>query len=230
MDGPVASEIEHWKAYYRRQRARLSRPEALMILGAILVPWLREGRDASELSLALAETGITATSALELVAVIRSFVSNPPDERLIDGLSATEILGDRRATEPDPAAWVVRQCHAAGKPLRKIGRSTYVTPSGRTAHLRTSKRHTRGRGEASYWFGLAEEVWGDGDLFVFACAHDFALIVPSSSWRPYREAIPIDGQGRRQATLWRTDAGGIELRVGGLRVDVRDSRDRFDLL
>ena len=126
--------------------------------------------------------------------------------------------------------WFVQQCEAAGKPLRKIGRGTYMTPSGRTAHLRTSKRHSRGREESSYWFGLAESVWGDGDLFLLACASDFALIVPSWSWRPYREAIPLDQQGRRQPTLWQTDAGGIELRVGRFHVDVSDTINRFELL
>ena len=44
MEGSVGREIEYWKAYYQKQRTRLSRPEVLMILGALLVPWLREGR------------------------------------------------------------------------------------------------------------------------------------------------------------------------------------------
>ena len=83
MEGSVEREIEYWKAYYQRQRTRLfASRSALLILGALVVPWLREGRDVSELAQALSETGVTAKGALDLATVIRSFTSNAPEDVL----------------------------------------------------------------------------------------------------------------------------------------------------
>ena len=122
MEGSVEREIEYWKAYYQRRRTRLfASRSARLILGALVVPWLREGRDVSELAQALSETGVTAKGALDLATVIRSFTSTRLRMCCLERSSSSPQMNGANSPNANFVNWFVQQCEAAGKPLRKIG-------------------------------------------------------------------------------------------------------------
>lgn len=182
--------------------------------------------DLSDLAARLAASGL-ATDDLRAVADLledRDRGSGPMAD-----VSARRPSGRRpRSTSHKERAKAAIE-EQTGGPLRRVRGDTYQTAAGRVIHVRSMKAHPRGRSEASYWFGLRPETWVSGEFFVFVCGDDALFVVPVDEMTRYRRLIPTS-DGTAQPTIWRTEQGVFELRVGGEHIDFTTWRDRFDLL
>lgn len=128
----------------------------------------------------------------------------------------------RRAIERATGGSLVRQNH-----------DTYVTITGKVVHIRSNKAYPRPGGEYSYWFGLQEKKWIDGEFFVLVCGEDATLVFPVTELKKYKSLMAPAKAGERlewQPVIYKRTDGRFELRGKGERIDFTEWVDRFDLL
>jgi hypothetical protein len=141
-----------------------------------------------------------------------------------------QVARDSRSSSFKDQAKAIIEAKTGG-PLTKRHGDTYETITGAVLHIRSSRGYPRGGIERSYWFGLPENTWNDGEFFVLVCADEALLIVPVHEMRRYHDLIPSAKEGtERQPTIWFTSQGVCEFRAAGVHVDFDEWRDYFDLL